>query len=255
MEHSGPEISLKAEPIFHLGNFAVTNSLLLATLAVALFCAVIVLSRKKFALIPSKIQNVIEYVLEQLLELMESVLGSRALSEKYLPLVATIFLFVMVSNWLGLMPGVGSLLIHSGEHGFVPLLRAPAADLNFTLGLAIVVVLAINVIGVAALGIRGHASKFFNFKNPILFAVGLLELVSEFARMVSFSFRLFGNIFAGEVLLLIIAFLTPYLVPLPFLFLEIFVGFIQAFIFAMLTLVFIASAVSSHDEAEHAPAH
>lgn len=247
-----PAISLRAEPIFHIGNFEFTNSLLLALIVLILFCVVVFFSRRKFSLIPSGVQNVLEMILEGFLGLMDSVLGNRRASEKYLPLVATIFLFVMISNWLGLFPGVGSFLIYEEQLGHdVPLLRAPAADLNFTLALAIISVLATNVIGVAALGLRGHAKKFFNFKSPIMFAVGLLELVSEFAKMVSFSFRLFGNVFAGEVLLIIIAFLVPYIVPLPFLFLEIFVGAIQAFIFAMLTLVFIAGAVTSHDE-EHA---
>jgi F-type H+-transporting ATPase subunit a len=174
---------------------------------------------------------------------MESVLGSRRHAEKYLPLVATIFLFILFSNWLGLLPGVGSFIIHE-DGGRVPLLRSPASDLNFTLALAITAVLAVNVLGVAALGAAKHGKKFFNFSNPIAFFVGILELISEFARMISFSFRLFGNVFAGEVLLVIMAFLVPYLIPLPFLFLELFVGFIQAFIFAMLTLVFTAAAVA-----------
>jgi F-type H+-transporting ATPase subunit a len=243
-----PEISLRAEPIFHIGHFVVTNSLLLSTLVVILLCVVALIARRKYTLVPRSVQNVLEIILEFFLDLMESVLGDRRKSEKYLPFVVSIFLFVMFSNWLGLLPGVGSFTIHEGQHGVVPLLRAPAADLNFTLALAIISVLATNVIGVAALGIAGHAKKFFNFKNPILFAVGLLELVSEFAKMVSFSFRLFGNVFAGEVLLLIIGFLVPYIIPLPFLFLELFVGVIQAFIFAMLTLVFIAGAVVGHEE-------
>ncbi|MBI5220638.1 MAG: F0F1 ATP synthase subunit A [Candidatus Liptonbacteria bacterium] len=242
---TGPEISLRAEPIFHLGSFTVTNSLLLGALAALLLIILGLVLRRKLTLIPSGIQNVAETALEGLLGLMDSVLGSRHLSEKYLPLVATIFVFVLTSNWLGLLPGMGSILVREGA-SHVPLLRSPSADLNFTLGLAIVAVLAINVFGVAAIGIWKHAGKFFNFKNPILFSVGFLELISEFARMVSFSFRLFGNVFAGEVLLIIIGFLVPYIVPLPFLFLEIFVGLIQAFIFAMLTLVFIAGAVAEN---------
>ena len=103
-----------------------------------------------------------------------------------------------------------------------------------------------NLLAIIAIGARAHVSKFLNFKSPIDFFVGLLELISEFAKMVSFSFRLYGNIFAGEVLLVIVGFLVPYLAPLPFLFLEIFVGFIQAFVFAMLTLVFVAVATAEH---------
>ena len=186
---------------------------------------------------------------------MDSVLGDRHKSEKYLPLVTTIFLFVLVSNWLGLLPGVGSIfvrVIEDGHETSAPLFRAAAADLNFTLALGIIAVVSVNLIGILALGIRKHTGKFFDFSNPINFFVGILELISEFAKIVSFSFRLFGNIFAGEVLLTIVAFLVPYLIPLPFLFLETFVGFIQAFVFAMLALVFIAIATAEHGAEEHA---
>ncbi len=243
-----PEISLKAEELFHIGLFPVTNSLLLAVITLLLISAAVFFIRRKFTLIPGKIQNILEAALEGLVGLMGSVLGSRKKSEKYLPLVATIFVFVLFSNWFGLLPGLGSLVLRNGEHA-TPILRSPSSDLNFTLALAIIAVIGSNLFGILALGFQTHNKKFINFQNPIAFFVGLLELISEFAKMVSFSFRLFGNIFAGEVLLLIIGFLVPYVVPLPFLFLEIFVGFIQAFIFAMLTLVFIAGAVVKHEEA------
>lgn len=187
--------------------------------------------------------------------MMDTILGSRHQSEKYFPLVATIFLFVMLSNWFGLLPGTGSLgltheVYHHGEvkNVLVPILRAPTSDLNFTVALAIIAVFSVNLLGAMAVGLRAHAGKFFNLSNPIYTFVGFLELVSEFVKIISFSFRLFGNVFAGEVLLIIIGFLGPYFLPLPFLFLEVFVGFIQAFIFAMLTLVFIAISVSHQVE-------
>ncbi len=189
-------------------------------------------------------------ILEYFLELMDSVLGRRALSEKYLPIVATIFLFIMTANWLSLLPGVGSIGLHEGEHGLVPLLRAPAADLNFTLALAIVTVVMVNVFAIRSLGLGHRLKHFFNFSNPVNLGIGLLELVSEFAKIISFSFRLFGNVFAGEVLLLIVAFLVPFVIPVPFLMLEIFVGVIQAFVFAMLALVFIAIAVAQEESYE-----
>lgn len=249
------EISIKAEPLFHIGSFAFTNSYLLSLIVVAIFLLIAFYLHKKIALIPGKIQSIFEMIMEQALELMDTILGSRALSEKYLPLIVTIFLFVMLSNWLGLLPGAGSLgiretVVHEGEtrHILVPFLRAPSADLNFTIALAMISVIAVNALGFITLGFRRHASKFFNFKNPIFTFAGLLELVSEFVKIISFSFRLFGNVFAGEVLLIIIGFLGPYFLPLPFLFLEVFVGFIQAFIFAMLTLVFLAGAVTAHEE-------
>lgn len=250
--HSGIHISLKAEEIFNIGGFPVTNSLILSFLILLLLAVVAKVGEHRLSLVPGKLQSVFEMFIEGLLGLMDTVFGERSKSEKYLPFIATIFLFVLFSNWFGLLPGVGSLVIHT-DHGAIPLLRAPSADLNFTLGLAIVAVLTINILGAAAIGTMAHLGKFFNFKSPIGFFIGIIELVGEFARMISFSFRLFGNIFAGEVLLIIVAFLVPYLVPLPFLFLEVFVGFVQALIFSMLSIVFIAIATVDHTD--HAEAH
>jgi F-type H+-transporting ATPase subunit a len=240
------EISIKAEELFEIGAFSVTNSLLLAFVTFAIFILAALILNRRLALVHGIFQGTIELFLESTLDLMDSILGERRLSEKYLPLIATIFLFIMLSNWLGLLPFVGSVGLHVVEEGhevFVPLLRAPAADLNFTIALAIISVFGVQILGVLAVGFFRHFSKYFTFKNPILTFAGLLEFIAEFVKIISFSFRLFGNVFAGEVLLIIIGFLIPYILPLPFLFLEVFVGFIQAFIFAMLTLVFVAMAV------------
>ena len=240
------EISLKAEEILRLGSWPVTNAVLLSAVSLLVLISLGLIIKRKISLVPGKIQSLFELLLEQILKLMDPILGNRHLSERYLPLIATIFLFILTSNWLGLFPLIGPIGINISEgdkHLFVPLLRSPASDLNFTIALAVISLISINFLGILALGFKRHASKFFTFKNPILSFVGLLELLSEFVKIVSFSFRLFGNVFAGEVLLLIVGFLVPYFIPLPFLFLEIFVGFIQAFIFSMLTLVFIAAAV------------
>jgi F-type H+-transporting ATPase subunit a len=247
------EISLKAEHLFSIGNFSITNGLLLAVVVSLFLITFSVIFRSKIKMVPGIVQAVVEMGIEALLNLMESVLGTRAAAEKYLPLIATIFIFVLTSNWLGLLPGVGSFEFKEGEK-FIPLLRSPAADLNFTLALAIVSVFATNFFGMVVLGTFTHIKKFLNFTSPINFFVGILELLSEISRVISFSFRLFGNIFAGEVLLSIMFFLLPYIVPIPFMMLEIFFGAIQAFIFAILTLVFLASSIASH-ETEHASAH
>ena len=246
-EHAPVHISLSAEKLFSLGGFPVTNSIVMSVIAFVLLAGGAWVLKRKIKLIPGMFQNIMEVVFEGVLSLMDSVLGSRSKSEKYLPLVATIFFFVLISNWLGLLPGVGSIVLHS-EHGATPLLRPPSSDLNFTLALAILAVVIVNIFAVIALGIRAHAKKFFTLSNPIYTFVGLLEFISEFAKIVSFSFRLFGNVFAGEVLLTIVAFLAPYFIPLPFLMLEVFVGFIQAFVFAMLALVFVAIATVEHAE-------
>lgn len=239
------QISIRAEDIFRIGNFAVTNSLLFAFITLIILTVVAVFLRRRLNMIPGTGQNIFEVLVDGALGMMDSVLGDRRKSEKYFPAVFTIFLFVLCSNWLGLLPGVGSLTMRSAGVA-IPLFRAPAADLNFTLALALLAVTFVNVAGVIATGWKDRLGTFLNFKDPISFFTGILELISEFAKIISFSFRLFGNIFAGEVLLTIMAFLVPYLVPLPFFFLEIFVGFIQAFIFAMLTLVFVSMATSGH---------
>ena len=149
-------------------------------------------------------------------------------------------------NWVGLLPGVGTIGLNKlseGHEKFIPLFRAGTADLNMTLALAFIAVLIIQYSGLRALG-AGYLKRFINLKNPIYFFVGLLELMGEFTRVISFAFRLFGNIFAGEVLLTVIAFLMPILVPLPFMGLELFVGFIQALVFSMLTAAFLAQATA-----------
>jgi len=240
------EISIAAEKIFSIGGWPFTNSVILGIFVVVLLLSVAFLLRKQLAVIPGKLQSIFEFFIESFLKLMESVFGNRLLAEKYLPLIATIFLFVMLSNWSGLLPGVGPIgLKHEveGHQTLIPLFRAPSADLNFTIALALVSVLAVNIFSIKEIGIKSYLRKFFNFKKPIMLFVGLLEFISEFVKIISFSFRLFGNIFAGEVLLMIVAFLMPFVVPLPFLFLEVFVGFIQALIFSMLTMVFLSMAV------------
>lgn len=239
-------ISLHAEELFSVAGVPVTNSLVLSVIVLAAFAAAGLLLKRRLALVPSGVQNVAEATLEGAISLMDQVLGDRRKSEKYLPLVLTIFLFVLFSNWLGFMPGIGSIVVRHGEES-VPLLRSPSADLNFTLALAVISVIATNAIGIGALGVIKHAKKFFNFHSPVGFFVGILELISEFVRVISFSFRLFGNIFAGEVLLVVAQFLIPYVLPVPFLLMEVFFGLIQAFIFAMLTLVFISVATEEHE--------
>ena len=240
------DISLKAEELFAIGGFGVTNSLLLTFIVFFTLILASFFIHKNIRIIPGAFQGTLEMGMEWLLGLMEPMLGSMKKAEQYFPLVATIFIFIMASNLSGILPGVGSLVVrHGGEE--ISLLRSPAADLNFTLAFAVISVMVTNIIGMSAVGVFAHLGKFLNFKNPILFFIGILEMVSEIAKIISLSFRLFGNVFAGEVLLTIVAFLAPYIIPLPFLFLEMFVGLIQAFVFAMLTLVSIALHTAEHE--------
>lgn len=239
-------ISLAAEKIFTLFGLPVTNTLIMAWVAMGVLVigSLLALGRPEF--VPRRAaQNFVEAVIEASLGFVESVVGSRKEAERFFPIVATVFFFILVANWLGIFPGVGSIgFSAAGEHGsdFLPLLRSMNSDINMTLALAIAAVVTVQVFGIVTLGVLRYGRKYINFSNPILFFVGILEAVSELAKAVSFSFRLFGNIFAGEVLLTVIAFLVPFLAPLPFLGLEIFVGFMQALVFAMLTLVFLKVA-------------
>jgi F-type H+-transporting ATPase subunit a len=183
-----------------------------------------------------------------ILDLTESIAGPKG--RKFLPLVLTFFVFILFSNWIGLLPGFGSIGIrevHNGKSVLIPIFRGSTADLNTTLALATISVVATQIYGFSFLKFS-YLKRYFNFESPIMFFTGILELISEFAKIISFSFRLFGNIFAGEVLLAVITFLVPVIAPLPFLGLEVFVGFIQALVFSLLTLVFINTATIAHGE-------
>ena len=242
-----PHIEIAAEKLFSIFGLPVTNTLLLSWVVIAVLVIIAQLISRNLRVIPRGLQNVFELVVEYFTDMMEGIFGSRGKAEKYFPIIATIFLFVLISNWMGILPGVGSIGFyetHGEEEIFVPLFRSAGSDINFTLALAIVAVLLVNVSGICAIGFWKYAGKFFSFKDPISFFVGILEFISEFAKMVSFAFRLFGNVFAGEVLLVITGFLVPLFIPIPFLMLEIFVGFIQALVFSMLTMVFVSIAVA-----------
>ncbi len=241
-------ISLAAEPIATLFGFPITNSLGGAIAAALLLTLLARTISRHLSPVPSKVQAAAEAVIEFLLGLMDSVTGDRAQSKRFFPFVATLFLFILTMNWMGLLPVFGTIgLREGGDSTLTPLLRAGTADLNMTLALAIITVIATQIVGVLAVGVKKYGGKFLNLKNPIFTFVGLIEFISEFTKMISFSFRLFGNIFAGEVLLLVIATLVPLIAPVPFYLLEIFVGAIQAFVFALLTLVFFKIAATAEE--------
>lgn len=232
-----------------------TNSLLMSWITMALLITLGLLVSFKITPVPGKLQNVGEMVVDTAIGFFTDVMGSRREAEKVFPIVFTFFVFIMLSNWLGLLPGIGSIGFEGThvvdgheEAAFIPFFRSTYSDLNMTLALGLISVTAVHVFGIATIGFFKHAGKFITFKDPISFFVGLLELFSEVSKVLSFSFRLFGNIFAGEVLLVVILGLVPYVAPLPFFMLEVFVGFVQALVFSMLTLVFMKVAMA---EAEH----
>lgn len=245
-------ISISAETLFYLGPLPVTNSLLttwLVMLGLAIFAY---FASRKLKMIPSGFQTAIEIVVGGLYDLFARMSGK--FIKNVFPLLATLFIFIIVVNWSGLLPGVGTIGFYGtpDKTEFTPLFRAPTADVNMTLALALIAFFFIQYYGFRTAGLT-YGKKFINLTNPIYFIVGILEIVSDISKIISFTFRLFGNIFAGEVLLAVIAYLIPFLVPLPFFALELFVGFIQALVFAMLTAAFISMAASheTHEQATH----
>ena len=281
-----PQIQMAAEPLISFSDSVyIPNSFVTTLLTdLVLIVGAVVATRRiragEDALVPKGAQNVAEWIVESLSGLAEGVLGEKAMP--LFPLLATFFLFILVANWMELFPGFDSIGLvehaHEGMQGYavrplgpillltnqpgeyilIPFLRAANTDLNVPLALALVSVFMTQVYGIRAMG-WGYFYRFFNLPALVSggmmkkmdFLVGLLEGVSEFAKIISFAFRLFGNIFAGMVLLAVISTLAPFLGPLFFYLLEVFVGFIQSFVFMMLTAAFIAVATAGHGDEHH----
>lgn len=247
---TGHNISLAAEPIAHIGSFPITNAMLGSLLAAVVLIVIAQMISRRIKPVPGKMQNIAEMAIEFLLNLMDGVTNDRAKTKRFFPIVATIFFFILTMNWSGLLPFFGSIglkEVHEGHNVLVPFFRGGAADLNMTVAIAMISVIAAQVFGVLFIGTKKHLHKYFTL-NPTMAFPGIIEFIGEFTKIISFSFRLFGNVFAGEVLLLVITNLVPLIAPLPFYFLEIFVGLIQAFVFALLTLVFFTIASTEHEE-------
>lgn len=274
-------VSLAPEAILYHGPSWFTNTYLTTIIvdAILIIGALVVRAGLRRE-VPKGFTNVMEAIIDFLRSnLVEGIAGQN--TGRFFPFVATIFFLVIVSNYVGLIPGVNTIQspwsVPSGDHALAgaelvaseaglanvtaaaeeghvstkPLLRAPSTDLNMTFALALLTMVMVQYFGFKDLGPR-YLRKFFAFKKgglgAVMGVVGLLELLSEFAKIVSFAFRLFGNIFAGEVLLAVMAFLIPFMVPSVFYGFEIFVGFIQAAVFMMLALIFFQAATVSHDD-------
>jgi F-type H+-transporting ATPase subunit a len=311
-----PAIEIAAEPVFDLFGFTITNTLLASWLSMlVLIAGTWAITRKmrkdpEQAMVPSRWQSALEMVVEGLYGLVENAAGAKW-ARRFFPIVMTIFLFVVVSNWMGITPLFGGWgVLHHAEHGhggfpvkwlndghtigiwqkadpeldetghsspgegeefytLAPMFRGATTDMNVTLALAVVSVVLTQYFGLQGLGLSyfgkfiavGRIVQAFTkrglgcggrigafFMGIIDVFIGIVESISEFGKVISFSFRLFGNIFAGEVLLGVMGFLIPYIVSLPFFGLELFVGFVQALVFMMLTVAFFVVAVSGHGE-------
>ena len=232
-------IQLAAETLFNVGPLPITNAILTTWLVTAILIGFAYVATKKVSLVPSGIQNIAEVMVDSFNDLVSTIAGGK--TRVFLPIVASFFFFILFGNYLGLLPGIGSIGFYQYNHGekvFIPLLRSINSDLNTTIALALVSLFATHYLSIKYLGLNGYIGKFLSL-NPIFLFVGILEIIGEATKVLSLSFRLFGNIFAGEVLLTTATTkLFAYIIPIPFYFLEILVGFVQALIFAMLTLVF-----------------
>ncbi len=268
-----PEPKLPAEEVFHLFGFPITNTLLAAWFTIIVLIVIFFAATRKIKLIPSRLQTLLEFAIGGLLSFCQSVAGEKN-GRRFFPIVATIFFFVLLNAWLSLNPGFGSIEVITAEGEHVHLLRGANTDINVPLALALVSFVFVEYFGLRSHGLR-YLGKFINvgqffrslgqlfrgkfkaglsglFNGVIDIFVGILETLSELIRIVSFTFRLFGNMTAGEILLLIAAFLVPWVMVLPFYGLELLVGFVQALIFAGLTLVFVTIAVTPPHHAEPA---
>jgi len=277
-----PVIKIAPDVIFSIGGFPVTNTLLATWITIIVLLLLFYFGTRRRDLIPSGLQNFLEWAVELLLGLVEGVSGKEK-GRKFFPLVATFFIFIVTCNLLDIIPGVdtigaldvsainqahgqpiaGFLLTGNISNAIIPWIRPATTDLNLTLAMAVVSVVVTQGFGFYYLGAGQQISKYLNFKalftkfpmGIIDFIVGLLEIVSELGRIISFSFRLFGNVFAGSTLLAVFAFLLPVVTSVIFIPFELFVGFIQAFVFAILTLVFMELGSTGHDQGGSSSEH
>lgn len=243
-------ISLVADKIGQIGPLPVTNTLLVSWIVSGFLIIISLIATRKISLVPTPLQNFFEFIIDAGYGQVEDL--SHDKSKVIFPLVMTFFLFIVCANWIGLLPGFGTIGFYelkNGKEVFVPIFRSINADLNMTLALALVSAVATHILAIKYLGIWDYLKRWVSL-NPIFLFVGILEIISEFTKIISLSFRLFGNIFAGEVVLATVSSIFAFIIPLPFYFLEIIVGFVQAAVFMMLTLVFIVLLSEKHSE-EH----
>jgi F-type H+-transporting ATPase subunit a len=254
LAEASPHVSLPAETLFQVAGLRISNSMLLGLLGTAIVISLLLYTKKRVELGKhNRLSVAVLWLYEIMFGTTEEVLGSREKAVKLAPLAITMFLIIMVNNWMGLLPFVGTVTYHDE-----PLFRGLASDLNFTFALAIITMVTAQLWAIKTHGFFGNLGRYFGnpFKDFVHSFEGLLELVAEFSRLIALAMRLFGNVFGGEVLLAVMGFITSYASPVtlpPFMFLELFVGAIQAYVFFMLTVAFVALASEAHHPDESSP--
>lgn len=239
-EGIGIKVALKADTLGYIGPIPVTNSLISSLLGSVLLIVLFLLLAKRLKTVPGKVQGLVELMVEKGYDFaLDTLDGNREVTDKAFPLILTFFVFILFFNLIKFIPGYESTFF-GDYHLFKPV----HADLNMTLALGITSFIFVQFVGVYMLGAKKYISKFINIKKPQTIPLGIIELISEFAKMFSLSFRLFGNIFAGGILLLLVGSVSHYLLPVPIMLFEVFIAFLQAGIFALLTLVYVKLSVS-----------
>lgn len=244
------EISMAAEPLLHIGGLTITNTIFTTYLVMILLVVLAFLATRRLSVeAPGTLQNVAELFVETFLGLVETTAGQK-LGRRIFPLIGTLFIFILTANWLGLFPGFGTIgfyQIHEGHEVFVPLLRPANSDFNMTVAMALITVVLVQVVGVRTHGFFGYLKELAGpvwYMIPLLFP---LHIISELSHILSLSARLFGNIFGGDVVLMVVYGLAPALAPAIFLVMETLFGLIQAIIFSLLSLVYFTLASQSHE--------
>lgn len=277
--------SFAPEVFLRIGQFPVTNTIINTILVDGFLLLLTFLLRRKLSKVPGKFQNAVEYVIGGLYNFTESIAGDK--TPLLFPWFMTFFIIILLANWSGLIPGIntfGFFQTTAKGRELIPLIRPASSDLNFTLGLAIVSLLATHAISIKVLGIKEYLTRYFAFipfilsllkgkpkawreiKSPmeaiigfitfvVMIFVGFLELILEVVKGISLSFRLFGNVFAGETVLSTVSNISAFIFPLPFYLLEIVVGIVQALVFAMLTLAFMIILTTPHHEESKEVSH
>ncbi|MDE2836792.1 MAG: F0F1 ATP synthase subunit A [Chloroflexota bacterium] len=242
-----PAVHLAPQKIFTIGGFTVTNTLLSAWLTCIVILLLFGLGSRRMAMVPGRLQGFLEVLVEALYGFIRGMAGERY-ARRFFPLLATIFVFVAFNAWMALLPIYPTVgfKAEGADHVTTHLLRSAGTDINMPLALALIAFVFIEVWGFRVHRF-GYLREFFRFGNPVQTFIGLLELISHFIRIISFTFRLFGNMLAGEIVLFMMTFLTFFVTPIIFYGLEILVGGVQALVFMGLTLVFTVLAVAPHE--------
>jgi F-type H+-transporting ATPase subunit a len=234
-------MSINPDVLFTIGSFPVTNTVAAVAVTDAVIIVLVLVIRKFMSVNPGKIQNAFEAVSEYFYEMTSGNAGNRA---AYIhPWVLSIFLFIVISNLIALLPGFETIrfLGGTGGHHGVPLLRGATSDLNLTLAMAVISVAVTHFFSIKYTGIKSYIGRFISFTMfPIMLFVGILEFMNEITKLISFSFRLFGNIYSGEVVISTMYSMFPIGLPVPFMMLEVLIAVIQAMVFAILTMSFMS---------------